>query len=197
LAVNDDQDARIWQGLRAHLDDLGELAPAPDLPTVRDRSVRGNRGRALVPLAGTAVVLVVAVLILSRGGLFGTSSPGAGAATTSAVIKIEGGLTPRMTVDEVEAAVLRQIHAMEEIAGTVVRPPAILSVTATTAAGVATLEPGSGQQEPPALGIQWLVRAEGTFTNNRTPPGGSPMIAATGFFIIDDATGLTIGFGFP
>lgn len=113
------------------------------------------------------------------------------------VIKIDAGLTPRMSAEQVEAVALNEIHAMESMVGAAVRAPRIVTITATTNSGVEKLEPGSGHGDPPALGIQWLVRAEGTFTNNRTPPGANPMVAATGFFIIGDADGGIVGFGFP
>lgn len=113
------------------------------------------------------------------------------------VVTIEAGLTPRMTAEQVGMVALNQIHAMEIMVGAAVRPPRIVTVTATTRSGVEKLEAGSGHQEPPAPGIQWLVRAEGTFTNERTPPGANPMIAPTGYFIIGDDDGGVIGFGFP
>ncbi len=146
-------------------------------------------------IAPFAVVVAVAVLAAACTGPGSASSPSL--SPSGPVVTIEAGLTPRMTAEQVEAVALQQILRMESLVGAVVRPPGILAVTATTVAGVASLEPRSGHQEPPAPGIQWLVRAEGTFTNNRTPPGASPMVAATGFFVIGDADGGVIGFGFP
>ncbi len=94
------------------------------------------------------------------------------------VVTIEAGITPRMTPAQVEAIVIARIHSMESMVGYVVRPARILTVTATA-------------------GIRWTVRAEGTFTTNRYPPGASPSVAATGYFGIDDADGSIVDFGYP
>jgi hypothetical protein len=102
-----------------------------------------------------------------------------------------------MTTGEVSTIVLAQIHAMETTQGRVVTPARIVSITATTSAGVARLEPDAGQRQPPDPGIEWLVQAEGTFTNERTPPGAAAMVASSGFFVIADGDGSIIGFGFP
>lgn len=112
------------------------------------------------------------------------------------VVRIEPGVSPRMTPDQVGTVAVEQIHEMERAVGHVAKPARIISVTATTAAGVARLEPDSGQG-PPLAGVEWLVRAEGTFTNNRTPPGAEPMVATSGYFVISDADGGVVGFGFP
>lgn len=113
------------------------------------------------------------------------------------VVVIEAGLTPRMRPDDVAAIAFRQIAAMESMAGRVVAAPRIWRLTATTAAGIVRLEPGAGQGDPMPEGINWLVRAEGTFTTNRGPVGGAAGVAASGFFIISDANGDILGFGYP
>jgi hypothetical protein len=139
------------------------------------------------------MVVAVALAACSRPGLGVAPSGPSG----SPVVTIEAGLTPRMTPEEVEAVAIQQIHLMEGMVVAAVQPPKILAITATTASGVETLEPGSGHQAPPVPGIQWLVRAEGTFTNDRGPSGASQAIAPTGYFVIDDADGGVIGYGFP
>jgi hypothetical protein len=113
------------------------------------------------------------------------------------LVHIDGGITPRMTPDQVAATAIERIHAMEQTVGHAAKPPRILSMTATTAAGVARLEPNLGLGQPAAPGVQWLVRAEGTFTNIRTPPGAKPAVASSGYFVISDADGGVLGFGFP
>ena len=110
-------------------------------------------------------------------------------------VRIEAGVSPRMTPDQVAAAALERIHAMERTVGHVAKQAQIVSMTATTAAGVARLEPRHGGASTP--GTLWLVRAEGTFANNRTPPGGEPLFATTGFFVISDVDGSVLEFGFP
>jgi hypothetical protein len=69
---------------------------------------------------------------------------------------------------------------MEDWVGQVAKPPRIVSIQARAV--------GSG--------IQWTVRAEGTFTSGR--PRVSPVpVAASGYFVISDADGTVLGFGFP
>jgi hypothetical protein len=181
MASRTDEVLAAWQTV-AHTTSRPAEAPLP----------RRSSSVSIGLIGGVAIVLVMVVGLALRGS---PTRPGAPSGTS--LITIEAGLAPRMAAEEVEALALRHIHLMEGMVGTVVRPARILSVTATTASGVATLEPKAGQQEPPAAGIQWLVRAEGTFTNSRTPPGASPMTAATGYFVLDDADGSIINFGFP
>jgi hypothetical protein len=71
---------------------------------------------------------------------------------------------------------VRQVGAMKATVGWEVRQARILTVTATA-------------------GIRWRVQAEGTFTSNR--PRGSPAVAATGYFVLNDADGGVIEFGYP
>jgi hypothetical protein len=83
--MNDNDDDRIWQGLRGHLDELGRIAPSPDIAGVRERSERQGLqpARVLLPLGGTAILAVVAVFVagqvglLSRSAAPGSSSPAA------------------------------------------------------------------------------------------------------------------------
>jgi hypothetical protein len=112
------------------------------------------------------------------------------------VVRIEEGVSPRMSPNEVSDLVIERLQAMEQAVGHAATPPRILSMTATTAAGIARLEPHAGQGQAPAPGIEWLVRAEGTFVNNRTPPVAEPMVATSGYFVISDADGSILGFGF-
>jgi hypothetical protein len=93
-------------------------------------------------------------------------------------IVIPPDLTPRMTVAQVTDRVLELIHQNEAIAGRVAKAPRILQITAKP-------------------GIVWFVRAEGTFTNNRYPPGAKPPVATSGYYEISDADGGVLGFGFP
>ena len=119
---------------------------------------------------------LVAVAIAAAQGCIAAPAPTP--AIAQPLVTIGAGVTPRMTVDQVESIVLAQIHAMEATVGRVVSPSRIVSVTATA---------GS-----------WRVTAEGTFTTERRPPGlSSPMVASTGYFVINDADGTITGFGFP
>jgi hypothetical protein len=138
-------------------------------------------------MTGRAVVGLILIALVAAGcALLG-----------GPVVRIDEGISPRMTPDQVSTVVIDHIHEMEQTAGSVAKPARVVSMSATTATGVALLEPDSGQGQQPQPGIQWLVRAEGTFTNNRAPTDAARMISTTGYFVISDADGSTIGFGFP
>lgn len=59
--MNGPNDARIWQGLRAHLDDLGTLTTAPRLAEIIDR--RPSRRVPRAALAGLLGALTIAIVI--------------------------------------------------------------------------------------------------------------------------------------
>lgn len=145
-----------------------------------------------------AVLVLIAAACLA--GCSADASPAPATVTPvvdPAVVVIEPGLHPKMQPDQVAAIVLHDIANMEKTAGTVLAAPRILRITATTAGGVARLEPGSGVGDPMPAGIQWLVRAEGTFMSNRGPVNGAAGAAASGFYVIDDANGEVISWGYP
>ena len=107
-------------------------------------------------------------------------APSTAAAATPVVI-VPSGAVPRMTATQVADRVLSLIHGSELAVGHVLKPARILSESAS----------GAGPT------MVWLVRAEGTFKNNRVPPGGNPGFAASGYYKIGDADGGVLEFGFP
>src|SRR5665811_333942 len=94
-------------------------------------------------------------------------------------VVVPSSLAPRMPPRQVEDLIIGMIHRNEAMAGQVIRPPRIVSMTAS-----ATTQ-----------GIEWDVRAEGTFTTNRFPPGASPGAAATGYYVISDSDGGVLDYG--
>jgi hypothetical protein len=70
--MNDDHETRIWEGMRAHLDELGRMTPPPDLAALRERAMRPKPGlnRYLLTVAGSAVVVLLAVFVAGQAGLF-------------------------------------------------------------------------------------------------------------------------------
>lgn len=127
----------------------------------------------------TAVIAIglFAMIVIGCGS---TPSPSTVAASTPVVV-IPSGATARMTATQVADRVLSLIRGNEVAVGHVLKPARILSEIASGAAPT----------------IVWLVRAEGTFTNNRTGPGGSPGTATSGYYRISDADGSILEFGFP
>jgi hypothetical protein len=97
------------------------------------------------------------------------------------IIEVATGLTPRMHPDEVTEQAIDRIRRMEEQVGRAVAPARVLRMTATTRAGV---------------GVVWQVTAEGTFTTNRGL-SDEPRVAGSGHWVIADADGSVIEFGFP
>ena len=67
--MNDENEARIWRGLREHLDALGHLAPAPDLAAVRNRSSLRSPSAPLRSIAGMAAAGVFLVILAGQVGL--------------------------------------------------------------------------------------------------------------------------------
>ena len=111
--------------------------------------------------------------------------PSATASQTAAIdpkpeVSIAAGLVPRMRPEELAEQVIDRIHAMERQAGRVEMPPRIIAIRA----------------EKAAEGIEWRVDAEGTFTSRR-PRATPPPVAASGYFVISDADGSVLGFGYP
>ncbi len=49
---------------------------------------------------------------------------------------------------------------------------------------------------PVVHGVTWFVSANGPFVGTHTPPGAELPRATSGYFTIDDASGVIIGFGF-
>ena len=113
------------------------------------------------------------------------------------VVRIDEAVSPRLTPAQVADIAIGRIHEMEQVAGRAAKPARVLNITATTPAGVPRLEPRAGQGGAAVPGVLWLVRAEGTFTNSRTPPGAEPMVATSGYLVISDADGGILGLGFP
>jgi len=149
---------------------------------------------------GTAVARLLLVGAFCFSACTTEASSGASTATPTvdeAVVFIEPGLQPKMRPDQLATIVFGQIADMERMAGKIVASPKIVRMTATSAAGVSRLEPGAGVPEPIPGGIQWVVRAEGTFTTNRGPMTGAAGVAASGFFLISDGNGDILGFGDP
>lgn len=176
----------------------GPLGSSPGSHVGATRDIRqrwltvGRVARTRLLRYASAVAL--AITIVACGS---SASPEASADGPAIVVSIDRGLSPRMRPEQVAAIVINQIHGMERLAGRVVVAPRILRITATSAAAVSRLEPGAGEPGQPELGIEWVVRAEGTFTTNRGPVSGAASVAGSGFFQISDGDGSVVGMGFP
>ena len=142
-----------------------------------------------------AMALLLVLAACDPGADVQSDGPSPSAAPTLAgdvVLQIAPGAVPRQRPEDVATIVFRDISSMERMVGRQLRPPRILSMTATGERDAMNSlgQPGNGGAE-----LVWLVHAEGTFATNR---GAKPIPpASTGYFIIDDLTGDIVGFGFP
>jgi hypothetical protein len=97
-----DDDARIWRGLRAHLDDLGRLSPSPDLAAVRERADRRDPlGRiSLMSATGIAVAVVLTVVVVGQlGRLAPAAVPGATTSQPTPFVSPTPGQSAEVVID--------------------------------------------------------------------------------------------------
>lgn len=76
------EDPRIWQGIRAHLDELGSVANAPPIGILLDRRRSRRPLRAVAGLAGAGAIVLAIGLLLPA--LRAVTAPIVGATPTSA-----------------------------------------------------------------------------------------------------------------
>jgi hypothetical protein len=63
---------------------------------------------------------------------------------------------------------------------------------------VRDVEPAAAKPvEAAPIGPVWVVRARGHFVGGRTPPGVKPVVAKSGYFVIDDNSGEILEMGMP
>lgn len=110
-------------------------------------------------------------------------------------VKIGSGLQPRMTASEASDVAKNLIALMGQKATNAVATD-IETVTAVVGSEVASIEPSAAIDPSGAGSIVWVVRARGTFISERGP-NPEPITASSGYILVDDASGTTIGMGFP
>jgi hypothetical protein len=78
-------------------------------------------------------------------------------------------------------------------------PPKLISMVAVLASEASKVEPLAGFPDPRSADdtVVWVVRAEGEFIGLRGPPGTGPVTKDSGFFVIEDVTGLVRQTGMP
>jgi hypothetical protein len=189
-------DEVIEEGIRRHLDGLDRLVPAFDTGTLTRRAAR----RPLLESARVfgALAVVITVFVIAGPAALDRFSGQSRAEATPHVV-IPAGLSPRLSPEDVAQEAMKRIHGMEQLTGEVATPARIVSISATTLGGLASKLPGRATADP-GLGdtaIVWFVTAEGTFVNNRTPPGAAPIVAVSGYFIVLDGDGSILDLGFP
>jgi hypothetical protein len=155
-----------------------------------------------------AALCVVGAVGMSGCGFVPTLSsdqPGASGANGSGtitqggpVVTVPTGIVTRMTPSQVISLAKTTLSTMSNGVANAI-PIAIVSVTATGEAGLSSIEPGAGADlgGDRAGSIIWVVRATGTFVAPRSLPGKAPIVASSGYLLIDDATGESIGMGMP
>lgn len=143
--------------------------------------------------AGLVLLLVVVVAIAAATRL------GAGAPEYTVDMQVT---TTRMSPADVTQIVTSRLGEMTLMTSqsSSAGDSKVLSMTAAPMSQLAALEAGAGKPVPGSKdehSTVWVVRAEGVFVGQRVPPGAKPVVATTGYFVIDDATGDIIGMGMP
>ena len=146
-------------------------------------------------LSGFLLPCVVG-LVLSRG-IGEPPMAAAGGYTAS----IAAGITPRMSADQaaqVAVQALVNMSAVAEAASLPTTPTVIRSIDCIHPADIGSLEPRAAgtQSDRDPNAVLWIVRAQGTFVNQHVR-SLTPAVATSGYFVIDDATGQSVGWGMP
>lgn len=148
-----------------------------------------TRVRSRLAIGGSvAAVALLALLaaLFARSGLAGSAQ---------LVVDDRVGAT-HLTANEVASIVMSRLGAMGTPAGT----GQIIRMTVIPMAILGSVEPSAGSPPsgaPDAEDVVWVVRAQGHFVGLRVPPGAQPITASTGYVLVDDASGETIGMGMP
>ena len=154
---------------------------------IREDEPAATRSRLTIGGAAAAIAMVALVAaLLARSG---------SAASARYVVDDRVGAT-HLSAGQVESVVLARLAAM----GTPADARQISRMTVLQMSMVPTIEARAGappSDSPDANDVVWVVRAEGHFVGQRVPPGAQPIVASTGYFVVDDATGETIGMGMP
>jgi hypothetical protein len=144
--------------------------------------------------SAVAIALVVVAVI----GISVATSVLAAAASYTVDIQVAG--PTKLSAAQVAQIATARISSMEAVTSAPAVAAKVTSVAAMSQSSVSSLEPGAGQ--PPlgsadAQSTVWVVRATGTFVGLRVPKGAQPIVASSGYFVIDDATGEIITMGMP
>jgi hypothetical protein len=137
------------------------------------------------------------IALVVAGALVAVALAANSIAAPSPTISIASGVEPRLTPTEAIAIAQNDIALMARSVGAA-ESSTVLKATAARGADVDSVEPGAGTAEgEQAESVYWVVRARGTFVGARGPAGSSDRVAATGYIVIDDATGDVVGMGLP
>jgi hypothetical protein len=150
-------------------------------------------GRPKANAAFPAGVVVIAVLVLLAIAL--SRVAGAIGATPDYPVNYRVA-SHNLTAAEVATTITARLTEM----GGAASSASVTGMTVVPMSELAALEPEAGAPvdgSPDAAATVWVVRAEGAFVGLRVPPGAKPIHSATGYFIVDDATGEIIGMGMP
>jgi hypothetical protein len=113
------------------------------------------------------------------------------------MVTVDAGITPRMSPGDVAARVTAVVEDMESVAGGVKTPLQIISMTATSPAGLARLDPVLTLERLPADEVVWLVRAKGTFATDRGRTNEIPRVWDSGYVVVADSDASVRAVGFP
>jgi hypothetical protein len=137
--------------------------------------------RRYVILGAAAVVVVASAAAAGIVAVNATSGP-------PYPVNISPGVNPHLPRDRVAQIVIERV------------PDAAIERMDVLAddTHVQNLEPNAARPvEAAPIGPVWVVRARGHFVGRRTPPGTPPVVAKSGYFVIDDNSGDILEMGMP
>lgn len=139
----------------------------------------------IVFIVAATAVLVAAFALAPTGG------------TSTYRVAVENGLTLTRSADDMATSGNNLLQMMAQQAvdnGITPKPGRVVMVSAVSRSNVGTVEPRLvGTLD--VGGAVWVVRAEGTFISLRGK--GKPVVADSGYFVFDDASGEPLAFGMP
>lgn len=139
----------------------------------------------------SAAVAVALGYLFLMGGVGGSATY---------IVDRDPDLVTKLSPENVAETVLDRLVSMERGATAWGEAPAstparILKVASRRADDVRSVEPNSAVTTE--TGAVWIVRAEGTFIQSRGLLDSGKRIWSTGYFLIDDATGMILAMGMP
>lgn len=146
-----------------------------------------NRTLAGISVWRIAIVIAAALVLLWASQVANTAQPPS--------ITIDAGLKPHLSGSEAIALAQSQIAAMAQSVGRSTSS-SISSARAVRGSEISKIEATAPTlDDAEADQTYWIVRGTGTYLATRGR--GPDKVFATGYLIIDDATGDVIGMGMP
>jgi hypothetical protein len=138
------------------------------------------------------VIVAFCAAAIAAGGLLGTSVDGRKDRTYVFIQpRIPAGMTLRQSAETVEKRVLNDLGSRAHL-------NSVRVVGSRSDIGKFVVGLGQAAPQERKGGLTWIIRAYGLFKPVTVPPGAPEVTTArTGWVIVDDASGQSIGYGWP